>query len=292
MVFHPLKLKIDSTQALSFLRNAIMQLSIHVMPLIRQFLDSKQSLKEFWEVICYTVADSPSCTGATLRLNTLRVLRLLLRHNEERYARLRCVPSHLLMVMRLGTGTNHGGSMQDSPDSSPMPHFRTLIFDDILADCIKLACKIDVNGHAVEGNVIDGNRMQLLMSLFAPNGILEINVLQKNLNIPHLSKLRNVLCDAVYLLYQSACGKDTPRGHWLVRALDLLPFRVCPEPALDWGAQHMIYHGVSDTSSPINTVKLGIHEKMAWWLDQERRRHCRCIARRKTSNCFQSQWPL
>ena len=83
------------------------------------------------------------------------------------------------MIMRLGAGARHRGSMHDTPDSSPMPHFRTLVFDDILADCIRLACKIDVNGHAVEGNVIDGNRMQLLMSFFAPNGILEIHVLQK-----------------------------------------------------------------------------------------------------------------
>ena len=144
-----------------------------------------------------------------------------------------------LMIMRLGADARHRGSMHDTPDSSPMPHFRTLVFDDILADCIRLACKIDVNGHAVEGNVIDGNRMQLLMSLFAPNGILEINVLQKNLKHTASSKLRNVLCDAVYLLYQSACGKDTPRGHWLVRALDpLLPFRVCPDRHLIGGATY------------------------------------------------------
>ena len=102
--------------------------------------------------------------------------------------------------------------------------------------------------------------MQLLMSFFAPNGMLEIHVLQKNLKHTASSKLRNVLCDAVYLLYQSACGKDTPRGHWLVRALDpLLPFRVCPEPALHWGAQHVIYHGVSSNSSPMKTVELGSH---------------------------------
>ena len=164
------------------------------------------------------------------------------------------------MIMRLGADASHRGSMHDTPDSSPMPHFRTLVFDDILADCIRLACKIDVNGHAVEGNVIDGNRMQLLMSFFAPNGMLEIHVLQKNLKHTASSKLRNVLCDAVYLLYQSACGKDTPRGHWLVRALDpLLPFRVCPEPALHWGAQHVIYHGVSSNSSPMKTVELGSH---------------------------------
>ena len=100
-----------------------------------------------WSVIGITVADNINCTPTSLRFTTLRALRCLLQNSEERQIKMQNIPQHLLKLMKIYSIDNGKGvnNIEERININVLPHFRSFMFDDMLAECIKLACDIDIS---------------------------------------------------------------------------------------------------------------------------------------------------
>ena len=274
------------------LRNSLTQVLVAFMPHIKQFVDSQKSLELFWEITSQTLADPHCImTPKGLRFTALRSLRMMLRNDGlEPSVRVQSIPKRLMYLLRITSDSEKGsellprqqrsahvnnsmdssgtattltscsasdGSVEEHDDAASIVNdlpmsFRTELFDDLLSDCIRLACGlVDSTCHQIDMGHGHADKVVIsrLMNFIAPEGILEINILQKNIRFTKSMQLQNTLCDVVHLLQQYLSATQSPRRLWMKHALvPLFPYHVCSRRALQW-TSHRIVMAILSTSS-------------------------------------------